>query len=104
MEQGNFFQEAALPLIAAAALIFFGIRARFFHNLSYIRGRNAAPLKDEKAYCEAAGNLMFLLAGISVVLAVVAYFISEIAGFVIMVAGLVLFFALWVRMNRKYGE
>lgn len=104
MNLDAFLEEAWLPLIATAVLIFFGLRAYYSHDLTFIRRKDAPKLKDEKMYAESAGKLMLFLGLISFLSAVAGYYFGPFVSLGVFMAGMIVFMILWVKMDRKYGE
>ena len=102
--QQDFLSAAWLNLIAAAALLFFGIRAIVTHDLTFVRSKKAPPVKDEINYAKSAGKLMLLLAVVSLLMGVFTWLWGSFAGLAVFMVGIVIFMALWVQMDKKYGE
>ena len=61
MKAETFLEMAGIPLLIFVICMYYGIRLVISKDISMIRGKGKAPVRDEKEYLEGAAKLMFFL-------------------------------------------
>ena len=93
---------AGIPLLVFAVCVYYGIRLMITQNAGLIRGRDKAPLKDEKNYAKEAGKLILFFGIATLIMGILILFNTYAAVGEIAVCTLIMG-VLWKRMNDQYG-
>ncbi len=103
MIYGKFMDVAALPLITIVVLLYYSIRLLVEGNITIIRKKGDAPVKDEKMYAKAAGKLMLFFAFAVALMTALLFWNAYVAVAEIVILTAV-FVMLWSKMNKKYSK
>lgn len=91
-----------IQLLTFVICLYYGIRLIVTKNASCIRGKNAAPLKNEEKYSVEAGKLVIFFGIATLIMAGLVYIDVVIALIEIIAATIVLMF-FWKKMHSKYA-
>mgnify|MGYP006876753647 CR=1 FL=1 len=97
-----FLEQAGIPLLIFVVCIYYAIRLLVLQDVNAIRGKDKAPVRDEKGYAMGAGKLLLFFAAATFLMGILV-FINVYAAVAEIIVCIFLMGFLWKRMNRKYG-
>lgn len=102
MTINTILELAGVPLLIFAVCVYYGARLMITQDAKAIRGKDKAPLKDEKNYAKEAGKLI-LFFGIATLIMGILILINMYAAVGEIAVCTLIMGILWKRMNDKYG-
>lgn len=103
MRAETFLEMAGIPLLIFVICMYYGIRLVISKDISMIRGKGKAPVRDEKEYLEGAAKLMFFLGAAALLMAVLVFVNLYVATAEIIISTFIMGI-LWKRLEMKYGS
>lgn len=97
-----FLEQAGIPLLIFVVCVYYGVRLLVLQDVSAIRGKDKAPVRDEKGYAMGAGKLLLFFAAATLLMGILIFVNVYVAVAEIIVCIFIMGF-LWRRMNQKYG-
>lgn len=98
----TFLEQAGIPLLIFIVCMYYGMRLLILQDIGAIRGKDKAPVRDEKGYAVSAGKLI-LFFGAATFLMGILIFVNVYAAVGEIVVCTLILGILWKRMNDRYG-
>lgn len=103
MGVGVILEQAGIPILVFVLCMYYGIRLLVFHDVSAVRGKDRAPLKNEGEYARRSGILILFLGAATLVMGILT-FVNVYAAFVEIAVSVAAMGISWKQINDKYGE
>ncbi len=102
MRAETFLGQAGIPLLLFVICMYYGIRLMILQDINSIRGKDKAPVKDERGYSK-HGGILILLYGAATLVMTALLFVNLYVALAQIVVCTVIFGIFWKKMDNEYG-